>query len=84
MQISVEVNEDDSDDDDDGMDVVSAVSEQESCESEEYETVTMASEAAPDPEKYDTEMDLDEEKVALEKIKSNKLILIHLYLLFIY
>lgn len=69
---TVEINEDDSDDDDDGMDVVSAVSEQESCESEEYETMTMASEAAPDPEKYDTEMDLDEEKVALEKIKKAK------------
>lgn len=63
-----DVEEDD--EDDDAMELASALSEAESSESEEYETVTMASEAAPDPEKYDKEMDLNEESATLEKLRS--------------
>ena len=52
------------------MDVVNALSEPESSENEEYETMTIASETAPDPLKYDEEMDLAEERVALDKKQS--------------
>lgn len=53
------------------MEVISAASEPESSDTE-YETVTMASEPVPDPDKYDKEMDLDEEKKTLDKLKASK------------
>ncbi|XP_076651890.1 tsr1 ribosome assembly factor [Halictus rubicundus] len=61
----------------DGMSVDEAKSQEDSDEEaeeneEEYETITV-SEAAPDEQKYDQDMDMIEEKAAIEKLKLAKL-----------
>ncbi|KAG7212672.1 hypothetical protein KM043_012952 [Ampulex compressa] len=65
-----------SDDSDDDMSVDEAKSqvdsEQDAEDNEEYETLTV-SEAAPDEQRYDQDIDMAEEKQAMEKIKEAKL-----------
>ncbi|XP_012277899.1 pre-rRNA-processing protein TSR1 homolog [Orussus abietinus] len=65
-----------SESEDDCMSVEAAQSEEDSVanddKDEEYETMTV-SEAAPDEQRYDEEMDLHEERQAMEKIKQAKL-----------
>ncbi|XP_014251559.1 pre-rRNA-processing protein TSR1 homolog [Cimex lectularius] len=67
-----EIESGDEEEEDENMQIQAEDEEMSDDQTEDYETCTVTSEAPIEPDKYDKEMDMDEEKAALEKLKQAK------------